>query len=390
MAGSIEERGKNKYRLTVSMGSGKNRKRYRRTVTCKNKTQANKELAKFVAEIEGDNFIEPSKVTFEAFAQKWLEEHAYDLAPATVQTYEGYLDKIIPFFGSIKLSEIKPLQLLEFYSYLGKDYKKKDGKPLSNNSIIKYHRLLKIMFGSAVKWNLIKENPVDKVDPPKYQKPKSNYYDEKEVKELIQSLEKEPIKYVAAILLTIATGVRRGELMGLEWRHIDFKNNTITIEQANQYLSGKGIFTKEPKTESSIREIIVPKSTMATLKKHKNEERRKMFKLGELWEGGELENSFVFTQWNGKPMHLDTIPNWFKKFQERKGLRRITFHQLRHTSATMLVNAGLNVQALSARLGHSNTSTTLNIYSHALKSADKVAAEKIDDIMFQNEDKNAK
>lgn len=391
MAGSIEKRGKNKYRLTVSIGSGKNRKRYRRTVECKTKTQAEKELAKFVAEIEGDNFIEPSKVTFEAFTKKWLKNYTRDLAPKTAYNYERYLiTQILPFFGKMKLSDIRPVHLLEFYNYLRDDYRKKDGTPLSTNTIYKYHKLLKLMFKTAINWELISSNPADKVNPPKYKKPKTDFYNEEEIKQLLIALQGEPTKYVAAVMVTMAGGFRLGELMGLRWEDIDFKNNIISINQSSQYLPEKGTFTKDPKNDSSIRKVSMPKSAMDTLKRHETDEKKKMLALGELWEGGDFETNFIFTQKNGKQMHPDTPSKWFAKFIKRKGLKKITFHQLRHTSATMLINSGINIKALSSRLGHSDTSTTLNIYSHQLKSVDKIAAEKMEEIMFENEKKNAK
>lgn len=381
MAGSIEKRGKNKYRLTVSIGSGKNRKRYRRTVECKTKSQAEKELAKFVAEIEGDNFIEPSKLTFKSYANKWLDDYARpNLAPKTAYEYERLLElRILPFFGHMKLNKIKPIHILDFYKALQSE------GTLSNNSIMHYHRLLRKMFNDAVKWQILNDNPVVRVDPPATTKPKAKYYDEEDIDKLMKALEGEPTKYVCAILVTMASGFRLGELMGLQWKHIDFKNNTIEIEQSNQYLPGEGTFTKDPKNENSNRIISIPEPTMRILKIHETNEKEKMLKCGELWKGGDFQNNFIFTQWNGKPMHPGTPSKWFSQFIERKGLKKITFHQLRHTSATMLIHAGLNVRALSARLGHSNTSTTLNIYSHALKSADEVAAEKMKDIMFGSE-----
>ncbi|QXN67741.1 hypothetical protein [Mycolicibacterium phage J1] len=225
MAGSIEKRGKNKYRLTVSMGSGKNRKRYRRTVECKTKPQAEKELAKFVAEIEGDNFIEPSKLTFKSYANKWLDDYARpNLAPKTVYEYERLLElRISPFFGHIKLNKIKPIHILDFYKALQRE------GTLSNNSIMNYHRLLRKMFNDAVKWQILNDNPVVRVDPPATTKPKAKYYDEEDIDKLMKALEGEPTKYVCAILVTMASGFRLGELMGLQWKHIDFKNNTIEI-----------------------------------------------------------------------------------------------------------------------------------------------------------------
>lgn len=176
--------------------------------------------------------------------------------------------------------------------------------------------------------------------------------------------------------------MRLGELAGLKWKNINFEESTIEIKQTNQYLPGAGTITKEPKTESSKRMVSVPEAAMRILKIHKTEETEKRLKCGDLWK----DTGYVFTQWNGLPMHPGTPSKWFSKFLKRHGLKKITFHQLRHTSATMLIHSGLNIRALSARLGHSNTSTTLNIYSHALRSADKVAADKIEEIMFKEPD----
>lgn len=180
-------------------------------------------------------------------------------------------------------------------------------------------------------------------------------------------------------MVTLAAGLRIGELMGLKWEHVDFENNTIKIEQVNQYLPGEGTFTKDPKTETSKRLIAMPKEIMDLLREYKKEQNIERLKKGSMW----IDTGYVFTQWNGQPMYPYTFTKWFPKFLEKHGLRRITFHQLRHTSATLLINAGENVRTVSARLGHSNTSTTMNIYAHALKSADRNAADKIANYLFE-------
>lgn len=283
----------------------------------------------------------------------------------------------------MKLSKIKPLHLLDFYKYLKENYRKKDGNPLSDSTIIKYHKLLNVIFKTAVNWEIISNNPAEKVKSAKAKKSKSDFYNEDEIKLLIHSLQVEPIKYKAAVMTTITAGLRLGELIGLKLDNIDFEKNTITIEKANQYLPDKGTFTKETNNESSNRTISVRESLIKILKKYQSEQIENQLKCGDLWEG----TGFIFTQWNGKTMHPDTPSKWFAKFIQKHGLRKITFHQLRHTSATMLINSGINVRVLSARLGHSNTSTTINIYAHELKSVDKAAADKFEELFFNNSSK---
>jgi len=388
MPGSIEKRGKNSYRLIVSAGTspGGKRKKYTKTIRAESERKAEKELAKFVAEVESNTYVEPSRITLRSFSERWMSDYAEkNLAPKTIYEYKRLLElRILPAMGHLKLSKIKPIHLVEFFSNLQEEGMREDGKEgkLSNNTVMHYYRLIRNMLGTAEKWKLIQSNPVDNVDPPKVKKKEADYYTEEEIKTMFKALENEKTKYKTAIIVTISCGLRLGELVGLKWGNIDFEDNTIEIEQTNQYLPGFGTITKDPKTESSKRMVSVPEAAMRMLKIHKTEEAEKQLKCGDLWK----DTGYVFTQWNGLPMHPGTPSKWFSKFLEKHGLRKITFHQLRHTSATMLIHSGLNIRALSARLGHSNTSTTLNIYSHALRSADKVAADKIEEIMFKEPD----
>ncbi|MGB9780602.1 tyrosine-type recombinase/integrase [Caldanaerobacter sp.] len=391
MPGSIEKRGENSYRLVVSAGYGPDgkRKKYTKTIKVHGKTEAarlkeaEKELAKFIAEIEGNTFIEPSRLTFKAFVEKWLKEYAEDnLAPKTLHRYKEMLEKrIIPALGHLKLNKIKPVHILEFLNMLKEDGARLDGKEggLSPQTIKHHYRLIHAIFEDAVKWQLISSNPASNIEPPKVPKKEAGYYNEEEVKKLIKALENEKLKYKVAVMVTLAAGLRIGELMGLKWEHVDFENNTIKIEQANQYLPGEGTFTKDPKTETSKRLIAMPKEIMDLLREYKKEQNIERLKKGSMW----IDTGYVFTQWNGQPMYPYTFTKWFPKFLEKHGLRRITFHQLRHTSATLLINAGENVRTVSARLGHSNASTTMNIYAHALKSADRNAADKIANYLFE-------
>jgi len=120
-----------------------------------------------------------------------------------------------------------------------------------------------------VKWALLSVNPASKVDPPKTRRKQPKAYDHQQTARLLAALEQEPLKYKALVVLALATGLRRGELLGLEWRDVDFENCTTEVRQSSQYLPGKGTFTKEPKSEASIRVISVPTSVMELLKQYK-------------------------------------------------------------------------------------------------------------------------
>ena len=262
----------------------------------------------------------------------------------------------------------------------------KQNKGLSEKTIKQHHAIIHSALQKAVEWQLILNNPANRVRPPKVPKKEAKHMTEEQVLAMLEALSKEPLKYQVMIHLDLVTGMRRGELMALEWKNIDTEKRIIKIRKSVRYIPGQGQALKNPKNESSIRDITLPKYIISLLNEYKVQWNAEKAKLGDLWQG----DDWIFTQWNGRPMHVDTISSWFPKFLKRHGLEHINFHAIRHTAATLLINQGLNVKALSARLGHANTSTTMNIYAHALQSADKQAANMMDNIISRKIEVNSK
>ena len=172
---------------------------------------------------------------------------------------------------------------------------------------------------------------------PRVTKKQTACYDEEQTAALLEALEHEEPKYKVLINLALFTSLRRGEIMGLEWRHIDFKEGTLMVEQASQYLPGQGTFTKTPKNETSARVISLPAFLVDMLRQHKKDQVETRLKVGDMWQGSDR----IFTTWDGRPMHPDTVSSWFPKFLKRHDLPPLSFHGLRHTAATMMINAGV-------------------------------------------------
>lgn len=248
---------------------------------------------------------------------------------------------------------------------------------LSSNTISHYHKMLSSMLSTAVKWQLIYDNPCLRVDPPKVEHSEAHYLDEVQAAHLLDLLDDEPIVYRTMITLLLHTGLRRGELCGLEWDDINFERAVIFVRRSSLYLPGKGVFEDETKNETSERCMKVSADVVTMLKAWRAEQSKQRLRMGDQWQ----DSDRLFTAWNGAPIRPDVITAWFHKFVTKNGLPPIHIHSLRHTNATLLIAAGTSLTTVAARLGHANSTTTSKIYAHAIKSADQAAAEVLQDIL---------
>lgn len=381
MSVSIEKRGKDSYRFVVSVGFDANGKRVRKTKTVKasNMREARKLAAQFEVEVYSGEYITSQKMTFKAFVEEWKTKYAQEhLSPNTLETYMLHLkNRIVPVFKEVKLEKIKPLHILDFLKSLEKEGIRKDGKEgtLSTSTIEYNHRILKNIFNRAVEWQVIKNNPMEKIKKPRRVQKETSVYNEAEAEMLINYLNKEEIMWQIMIKIAITTGLRRGEMLGLEWKHINFEKGTLQVKQAVTYVNRQHII-REPKTKNSVRTVALPVTLVEELKKYKAIWNKDRLKASNLWEGGEY--SFIFSSWNGKPLHPSSVTTWWRRFINKHHLRFIRFHDLRHTSATLLINSGVHAKIISSRLGHADIRTTMNIYGHALQEADKEATKHFD------------
>ncbi len=401
---SITKVGKNKYRIFISDGFNLDgsRRRFSKTITTDLK---GRDLERFLIlrEIEFEEevkkrdpqFHKLATGTFEEYSTWWLQHKVTheNMMPKTKTEYEGYLrNRILKYIGHKTLNKITTGDMLELMKVIKNSPAKTKSGRLSDKSIKNYHTLLKSMFSTAIELNILTENPMEnvKVKAPKVRL-KDNYYDLDDIKKLLELLPYEPIKYQLAVLIALSTGARIGEINGLQWKHVDLQNMKIKIEQAISYTKEKGLFVKEPKNENSIRTVTFPNYLVNLFLQHKEDEKLKMEVKGTDWvyHNKPFDDNFVFTQDNGKPIHIRTIPRWFRNFLRENDLKYITFHGLRHTNATILINEGISVVNVANNLGHVETSTTTNFYAHHLESVDEKIARAFDN-MLEKKDSGTK
>lgn len=257
-------------------------------------------------------------------------------------------------------------------------------KPLSSKTILNHFSLLKSMLNQAVKWDYIQYNPCDKATKPKQQKNREmKCLDKNEIDILFNILDNESnISLKTIVKLLVTTGMRRSECLGLSWNDVDLVKQIITVHRTLQYTPEKGKYFGPTKTDSSVRVIPLPTSIIPVLKNYKEYQDGLKHTMGKKW----CESDVVFTSFSykhaGEPLNPDTVSEWFRKFMKANSdkLPYVRMHDLRHTYITQLIYAKTPIPTVSKFAGHSNITTTLNRYTHAIESVDKTGIEVVDKV----------
>ena len=414
--------------------------------------ELDKQAVLFEQQVQTGQFLDGT-ITLSDFTDKWLREYAEkQLKEKSLTGYRDMLPRIIKALGHIKLARLQPHHIQEFYNNLSEngirldtkykaadnftEYMKHGGftqsqlataagvslqcvrscchgknvtkatadkiaaalhdnalfepvspdRPLSDNTILKYHRLLSSVLTTAVQWQVIPSNPCSRIKPPRVEYKEAAVLDDEQIQQMVDCLNGEPLKYKAAVMLILYTGVRRGELCALNWEDVDLKNGVVHITKNLLYTPNSGVYEDTTKTKQSQRVINIPPDMVALLKLHKSEQSLLRLSVGDQWQN----SGKIFTSDSGGAMHPDTLSSWYKKFNKRHNLPDSHIHTLRHVSASLLIAGGVDVATVSKRLGHANKTTTLNIYTHAIQSADAIAAEKLQNALTPSKRYNAR
>ena len=266
------------------------------------------------------------------------------------------------------------------------EHTQKDGK-LNNNTAIRYQAMLSSIFKKGVQWGLINENPCSRAEHPKAEEIDVRVLAEEEIPKLLDALSDAPPQYSVITQLALLLGARRGEICALRWSDIDFEKGTLSIKRTVQSIPGEGIVFTSPKTKRSRRCIRIGADCLELLKEYRQHQIQERLRIGSRWarkvtieNGKVVDNDMLFTRWNEEPLDPETVSTWFPRFLEEHGLPAVHFHSLRHTNASLLIAAHVPITTVSGRLGHAQTSTTLNFYASAIQSADAAAADALEGV----------
>lgn len=302
------------------------------------------------------------------------------LKHSTIKRYRELTSRIYPAIGHIKLCDLRVSHLNDFYTALSKEGTNiRTGGKLSAKTIIEHHRLISTVLEQAFKERLIVFNISRQAQLPRTEKREVNYFQPEQIEQIRNALANEPAMWKMLTHLLLITGARRGEILGLKWDKVEFNKNRIYICNNVLYSSDKGIYEDTPKTEKSKRYIVLPSETIKELKEYKVIQGKEFLKQGI----PQLKNGFVFSQYNGKPLHPDSVTTYLNRLSKKYNLPHLNAHAFRHTMASLLYFNGVDSVSISQRLGHAQVSTTANIYAHVMEKADQRNADILSDILLK-------
>jgi integrase len=301
---------------------------------------------------------------------EWL---AHVRGRVRTKTYEGYEALIrryaLPAIGDIPLLATTPLDLQHLYSSLLSD----TDHPISAGTVLNLHLVLTQAFGQAVRWGVLGSNPAAGAQPPRPRRAELAVVDAALAARILEAIAGHPLELPCAI--AVATGMRRGEILGLRWADLDAEFKVAHIKRSLQATRG-GLMLESPKTPRSRRAVELPQFLVPHLERQREDQGRRRELLGTAWE----QSDHVVDGGDGSPLHPDALSGGWRRFLKKAGLPHVRFHDLRHAHATLMLLQGVHPKVVSERLGHASVGITLDTYSHVLPAMQEEAVRAFDEL----------
>lgn len=370
MKGHIIERSPGKWAIVLDVpNEGKRRRKWH--TFHGTKRQAETECARLIAELAGGNYVEPAKTTLREYFVQWLKHEKGNVSPKTLQRYEELLLKnVAPIIGGITLNKLSAASIDLAWGKL-LESGRRDGKGgLSPRTVHHCRRVMLTAMDQAVKWDLLKRNPVALTRPPKVERKQMEAYSAPQTAVLLDELRASRV--FIPVLLAALCGMRRGEIIALRWKDIDLAGAVIAVTRSAEQV-GTEVRYKETKSGKA-RTVALSSTVLEELRRHRLSQAEEQLKLGIR----PSEESFVVAQIDGAPLKPVSLTHEWTRLLAKTDLPRIRFHDLRHSHATQLLAAGVHPKIASERLGHSTIGITLDLYSHVMPGMQANAAEQVD------------
>ena len=371
-SGRVVETSPGRWQVTVELGRDPvtHRRRRRRFTVRGTRRDAQRALTDAMAIRDRGIDLNPSGVSLGDYLDRWLDEHVrLTVKASTLGRYRQMARRLKPFLGELALRDLRPPHIQGAYAHLLSD-------GLAARTVLHHHRLLKQALKQAVRWGLIAINPADAVTPPRAQRREMRTLSPEDLA-LVEAAAPDD-EFRGLIRVAVTTGLRLGELLGLQWRDIDFEGGRMLIQRTASYQDRQT--TLGPlKSGKSHRPVALSQGTLTVLREQRARQRAHRLEIGPAYRDADL----VFPAADGTVQPPYRISGRFRDLVARVGLEGIRFHDLRHTMATLALGAGVHVKVVSERLGHSTTQITLDTYSHVSPDMQRAAAEALDSALQQ-------
>ncbi len=363
MRGYIRKRDDRKWQLTYDVPRGPDGKRQQRYETVNGiKKQAEARLTEILRSVNRGRYFEPTTLTVAQYLDQWLRDYAeVSVRPRTLQGYRSIIETHLkPSFGHMRLTEMSAQDVQTFYASQVRS-------GLSPQTVTHQHRVLRQAINQAARWDMLQRNIMDRVTPPTRRKPELRSLEVDEARSLLKAAE--GTDYHLPIHLAIYTGLRRSEILGLRWSDVDLDGRTLTVTRTMVDLVGKAAHVDEPKSRRSRRAVSIDETTSMMLRAQRERREAQLEARGlHLSTDDQL-----CIRPNGSLMRPSTLSHSYSRIAIRCGIKGVRFHDLRHTHATMLLESGVPVHVVQARLGHESIQTTVDTYGHVLPASDAEA-----------------
>lgn len=326
-----------------------------------------------LAKLHAGEIPKDGKLTVGAYFARWLAAHEPNVRATTHRRYAGIVaNHVTPRLGDLKLTRLSALDLQTHYSRLL-------AAGSSPAAVAYTHTVIRAGLGAALRWGLVDRNVATLVTPPRVTTTEFATWSRNEVNRVLAIADATDL--AAFWRVALLCGLRRGELLGLWWEDLDLDRGALAVRRTMQKTK-TGWALGLPKTTAGRRSLTVPAATVAALRQQQDRQAFARQQLGDLWHDGP---GFVFTNQTGGPLHVNTIIDRFERLVADAGVPRIRFHDLRHTCATLMLQAGVPVHVVARRLGHAKPSMTLNVYAHSVAGDDSFAADALERALADTE-----
>ena len=375
MRGHVAKKGK-RYYVVLDVGVDERGKRKQKWLSgFDTKGEAQRGLTEALSAVDRGTYIEPSKQTLERYLlDEWLPACAARIRPTTVESYRHLIElHVVPAIGRTPLAQLTPLSLTKFYGRLLTTGRVRGSGGLSPRTVRYVHAIIRKSMSDAVAWRLLPSNPCDGAVPPSAaaaKSPEMKVWTAEQVRAFLD-FTREDRDYMTWHL-AVSCGLRRGEVCGLRWSDLSLDATPPTLSVKQQLVESMYRVTfAPPKTARGKRLVVLDPVTVAALRAHRRRQAAERLALGAAYDDHDL----VVARLDGTPVHPNNVGQHFRRQIVKAGLPLIRFHDLRHTHATLALQAGIHPKIVSERLGHASTSFTLDVYSHATPSMQQQAAD---------------